>query len=750
MKLFKYLISAILLLGIFSCEEYNYSDGVLDTLPRKLTLDKTSVEFVEGEKSLTREVVVTSENISWAITGVPDWLEVSPLEGGSGTTAVKLTASKLPVGDKRNAVIKLESLVPKFKYSHEIKVSQGVDLEFGISATLLSFENTAGEKSIAVTTNISWEAECEASWVVQEKSEDGSLIVSVEENKEPVVRRTKINIKQLDKDSILSTIEIEQRGAPTYSNSHEYIDLGLPSGLKWATCNVGATSPEEYGDYYAWGETSHKSSYDENNSVTYGVTMGDISGDNQYDAARANWGGDWRMPTDAEFKELIDNCVLEWIASNGINGIVVTGKNGNSIFLPAAGCKRGASLSNSGASGAYWSSTPKDNVGYYSNCFDFGNTLNSLQTYKRGYGMSIRPVLGGSYFTITENLNAFEAVVGSENVEVSTNISWKAECDASWVTFEKNGDMSLTVSVEENETFEERTATITFKRESTGDVLGSVSVKQSKATFELQPVSLEFGNTSSNKTVAVTTNISWAAECDASWVTIEKNGDTSLTVSVEENEAFEERTATIIFKREATGEVLGSIEVKQAAAVPNINGHEYVDLGLPSGIKWAACNVGASKPEEYGDYFAWGETSPKSSYSSSNSVTYGKSMSDIGGDAQYDAARANRGGDWRLPTKAEFAELLNSSNCTWTWTTQNGVNGYKVTSVRNGSSIFLPAAGYRDGTSLNNGGSGGYYWSSTPFESNDGYSYDLFFYSGRHSTDWHSRNDGRSVRPVSE
>ena len=178
------------------------------------------------------------------------------------------------------------------------------------------------------------------------------------------------------------------------------------------------------------------------------------------------------------------------------------------------------------------------------------------------------------------------------------------------------------------------------------------------------------------------------------------------------------------------------------------NGYDYVDLGLPSGIKWAAYNVGATAPEEYGDYFAWGEISPKSSYYESNSVTYGKSMSDISGNAQYDAARANWGGDWRMPTPSEQRELLN--NCSWQWTTLNGVNGYKVTGP-NGNSIFLPAAGYRSGTSLYSEGSSGGYWSSTPGEDDSNYAYDLYFNSS--SFDWSSnygRNRGQSVRPVLE
>ena len=185
---------------------------------------------------------------------------------------------------------------------------------------------------------------------------------------------------------------------------------------------------------------------------------------------------------------------------------------------------------------------------------------------------------------------------------------------------------------------------------------------------------------------------------------------------------------------------------KDIVAENTINGHAYVDLGLS--VKWATCNVGASKPEEYGNHYAWGETSTKSNYSSDNSVTWGKKLNDIGGNPNYDVARKQWGSPWRLPTEAEFEELR--QNCTWTWTTQNGVSGYKVTSRKNGNSIFLPAAGWRYGASLDSQGASGYYWSSTPHESNSNDAYSLYFYSGTHRTDWSYRGSGQSVRPVSE
>ena len=176
-----------------------------------------------------------------------------------------------------------------------------------------------------------------------------------------------------------------------------------------------------------------------------------------------------------------------------------------------------------------------------------------------------------------------------------------------------------------------------------------------------------------------------------------------------------------------------------------INGHEYVDLGLS--VKWATTNVGASSPSDYGYYFAWGETSTKSAYTEANSRTYKTSMGDIAGNAAYDAARANWGGTWRLPTEAECEELVNQ--CTWTWTTQGGHNGCRVTG-KNGNSIFLPAAGLRDGLSLYGVGEEGLYWSSTPGGVDTEDAYRLYFLSSGHYVGWDIRYRGRSVRPVSE
>ena len=194
-----------------------------------------------------------------------------------------------------------------------------------------------------------------------------------------------------------------------------------------------------------------------------------------------------------------------------------------------------------------------------------------------------------------------------------------------------------------------------------------------------------------------------------------------------------------------------------------INGHRFVDLGLPSGLLWAETNVGAEKPEDAGDFFSWGETSPKDIYNSttdkycscpdgdincfeaSHYTKYNSTDGKTVLDPEDDAATVNWGSSSRMPTKEEFQELLDK--CTWTWDSSH--KGYFVAGS-NGNSIFLPASGYRSGSSLYNQGSDGYYWSSALGSSYRNSAYGVGFYSGRHYVNNGIRYDGFPVRPVAE
>lgn len=181
-----------------------------------------------------------------------------------------------------------------------------------------------------------------------------------------------------------------------------------------------------------------------------------------------------------------------------------------------------------------------------------------------------------------------------------------------------------------------------------------------------------------------------------------------------------------------------------------INGHEWVDLGLPSGIKWATCNIGAFSPSDYGNHYAWGETTVKSEYKDENCKTCGKNMNDISGIVQYDVARAKWGNSWRLPTMMELEEL--EKECTWTWVTQDDHNGYWVTGPNN-KSIFLPVAGLDGENGKEYVGQQGFYWSSTPYEDNIRAGSLILSLNGIdnsniHILAWPDRKIGMSVRPV--
>ena len=193
-------------------------------------------------------------------------------------------------------------------------------------------------------------------------------------------------------------------------NEHAYVDLGLPSGLLWATRNVGANSPEDYGDYFAWGETSPKSVYnwdtyiygDEgpwihltkyNTNSDYGPVDGLTILQPGDDAATANWGSGWRMPTQEECRELCQNTTHTWTTQNGVNGRLFTASNGNSLFLPAAGGRWDAELYRAGNHGGYWSSSLiTDNPDDAWRFFFYSDGTNVYCLGDRSYGQSVRAV----------------------------------------------------------------------------------------------------------------------------------------------------------------------------------------------------------------------------------------------------------------------------------------------------------------------------------------------------------------------
>lgn len=193
-------------------------------------------------------------------------------------------------------------------------------------------------------------------------------------------------------------------------NGHIYVDLGLPSGTLWATCNVGANLPEETGDYFSWGETHSKTNYEWStykycngdfpqltkycNNVLYGYngyTDSLITLEQSDDAANSNWGDEWHLPSKVDWDELVEYCTSKWTVRNGVNGRLFTSSNGNSIFLPALGYFQGDTIYGKDVCGYYWSNSLVDNPStawdFY---FDIVNV--GINGYYRYYGISVRPV----------------------------------------------------------------------------------------------------------------------------------------------------------------------------------------------------------------------------------------------------------------------------------------------------------------------------------------------------------------------
>ena len=209
-------------------------------------------------------------------------------------------------------------------------------------------------------------------------------------------------------------------------NGHDYVDLGLPSGTLWATCNVGADTPEGYGNYFAWGETEPKEIYDWS---TYRYSNGDYDQLTKYsvlfhaygdvyenygyngfldslrimqpsdDAATVNWGEGWRTPTEGESRELFHQCSHTWETHDGVNGLLITGTNGNSIFLPAGGVQGVLSgnvgideFNQVGHSGQYWTNSIDWDYPYFGSEFYFPYGNDGMSRSERCNGLLVRPV----------------------------------------------------------------------------------------------------------------------------------------------------------------------------------------------------------------------------------------------------------------------------------------------------------------------------------------------------------------------
>jgi uncharacterized repeat protein (TIGR02543 family) len=506
------------------------------------------------------------------------------------------------------------------------------------------------------------------------------------------------------KENQLVTITEDITLYAMWGSKYGYVDLGLPSGLLWATCNIGAEKPEDYGDYFAWGmvEPEGKREGDLEN-----VTSNHLELIN--DAARYNWGGKWRIPSDTEINELIDECEWTWTTLNGIVGYEVKGPNGNTIFLPAAG------------SDTYG----KGEMGYYRGNLRRGQTFTILFSEKQisafvemhfDEGYSIRPVCNKTdeNFTLSFDANSGEGSMESISLEYGeykflplpsftkegyVSVSWNTEADGSGTAYTNKSQISLTENTTLYAIWEE-SVSISFDANGGSNTMLPMYIPINKESTLVSNVFKKEGFTF----------MSWNTKADGTGIVYV---DKSTITSTENITLYAQWNQSTYH-----------------------NGYEYVDLGLS--VKWATCNVGADSPYEYGDYYAWGEVETKSTFIPSD---YNSTNNSTVLSLSYDAANANWGGEWRTPSVTEYRELMNSDNCTWVWTDK----GCVVISKKNGNSIFLPASGYRYSRLLH-AGVLGLYWSNS--SSGGSFANHMHIQSGYTSIGESGYYSGLTVRPV--
>ena len=514
----------------------------------------------------------------------------------------------------------------------------------------------------------------------------------------------------VDISDVVKVVDIVLNGTQEYTlcpdNNHPHlIDLGLPSGTKWACCNVGASVPEGAGNYYSWGETETKDVF---TWSTYSLCNGSSStcedlwyiGESEHDVAFVKWKDSWKMPSFLDFLELADYCDYQYTSINDISGVLFKGSNGNSVFLPFDGFMNGNTKKH-GREGFYWTSSPNLNemqgVDDYSTafyCWLNNNNVNSEQIAVRYLGYQVRPIqyssgliglTDGVCYLSKGNTMPMDIYDGSGFYDVFSedNRIVTAEADENVLNITACGEGSTRVFISDNVTGRYNYIFVSVTDESSN-----------KPQISSTGVSLTLGS----RVVVTVTSGSGKYEVinPAPFVAEASISGNAMTIN-----AVDIGAVVIRIKDKETG-LTNDINVivtglPSFVNCPDDHHPHLIDLGLPSGTKWACCNVGALSPSDYGLYFAWGETEAKSEYSLSTYKYYNSSTgyTDIGnngcisGNVNYDPACKYWGGTWQMPVIDDIFELF---ECTSEWTEVNGVKGCKITGP-NGGSIFLPAAG---------------------------------------------------------
>ncbi len=511
-----------------------------------LVISNNSVELIAGGSSII-EIISGSGN--YEISNSNANVVQAILDG----TKIKLTAKA-----EGNAVVTVKDKATTQTASVSVTVNpipslvlsqSNVDLTVGTEATV-EIVSGSGEYSVAIDKPSIVTASLSSTIIAIKGVDVGIAIVSVKDLSSGKMADINVTVSSSTGDCPVA----------------EAIDLGLPSGTKWASWNVGATKPEDYGGYYAWGEIEEKNYYSWgtykycNGSYKTCSYIGDDIAGSQYDVAHVKWGGTWKLPSLAQIEELIDKCTRTLTTLNGVDGSLFTGPNGASIFLPSARRIQGDSLKGGNLSGYYWSSTLYLELKHGARNLVFSKDYVLCSNSGRFCGLTVRAVCGPSS---PPSLSLSQYVV------------------------------SLTVG-------------------------GSTII-------DITDGSGNYSITNNNADIV-------KATLSGAKITVEAIKTGSATITVEDLGLNQKATISVI------------ITVNSNLTCPDNNHPHIIDLGLPSGTKWACCNIGANSPKGYGDYYAWGEIEEKSYYDWDTYTYYNIHIGDDIAGTEYDVAHVKWGG----------------------------------------------------------------------------------------------------------
>ena len=504
----------------------------------------------------------------------------------------------------------------------------------------------------------------------------------------------------------------------------DIVDLGL--SVKWASWNIGASKIADYGGLYGAGDpTGLKTSMDEGD---YYFKDGESICGTEYDLAHVKWGDNWRIPTIEELLELKEKCAWEYnVTIDGVIGSVATGPNGNTIFIPYAGCRHETEILERDFRGSLFSGnmgTTKYASGY-KDLDILNNGLFQMDGCRNWVGQSIRPVYSDDNNSIDLTLRYMGQII-VEGSTITINVEGWASGSGIVSNPFGNSQTGLIVLVNKGGKLSG-----TAKVEILSNTLNAENVKWTMGsdTYELNNI------TALEKEFSTDDNGMCVVLFSADKIPTEGSLRAKLTVTIgnKTKTCFVE----LDFKKKESPDLTVSGKVG-----------EPVDLGLS--VKWASWNVGAGAPEEYGNHYAWGELEPKTDYSTSTYEFYNNGYTKYGSiDSKYeldeadDVARQKWGEDWRMPTFGELKELY--EKCSFSQEVLNGIPVTKVTGP-NGNYIYMPGPGNFTGQTLYFKDNVGSYWSRNLED--DSYAKDLDFFTGSQSLNGDTRYHGQSVRPV--